>query len=252
MHRIKFALLTLFLIIAANVQGTPTPLFWTFCNTDIQATGVLHFSQIDYFTVFNRRGHGQIFPLDIGLTYGLFTWNQISAEVGVDYFGGNDDPLYFNGKIGVKEDVLFCAAPAFNIGIFNVGTRHRGHRRTDQNVVDIIFGKTLPDWLGGRIFAGAYSGSRRLGKNRQGFMVGYDLSFCKAIYCEGVEYYKWIFCADYASGKNTIGGGGVSLCYLFTPDIFLQTGPVWFNDARINGTWKWSVQFNVNIPVVKS
>lgn len=86
-----------------------------------------------------------------------------------------------------------------------------------------------------------------MGKDRQGWMVGFIRNFCKTEDCEGKEYYKWVLAADYASGKNTVGGGGVGVYYYLTPDITLLTGPTFFNDAGLNGKWKWTVQVNINV-----
>ncbi len=175
------------------------------------------------------------------------------AEVGIDYLGGTDDPLFFNIGIGLPEDKLFCHAPSFKVGFFNAGTRYHGHGRTNQNIVDLIIGKSLPDWMGGgRLCIGGFSGSRAMGKNRQGFMVSYQHSFCPAKYCDDKDYFKWVLCADYASGKNTIGGGGVGVYYYFTPNISILTGPVLFNSATINGNWKWSVQIDINFSIFDS
>jgi len=55
-----------------------------------------------------------------------------------------------------------------------------------------------------------------------------------------------VLAADYASGKNYIGGGGFGMYHYFTKDISLLTGPVWFNDHAINGQWKWTVQLDIN------
>lgn len=232
----------------AGLDGTPSSVFWTNCTTDVYATGTGHIDEDNYFTVFNRRGRGSAFPPDTAFELGIFTWQDFSAEAGIDYLGGTDDPLFFNAGIAVAEDKLFCRAPSFKIGIFNVGTRH--HRtRTDQNIVDLIVGKSLPDWVGGRLFLGGFSGSRAMGKNRQGVMIAYQKTFCPAKYCDQTEYFKWIFSADYASGKNAIGGGGFALGYYFTPDIDLLTGPVWFNSAKYNGRWKWSVQIDISFSV---
>ena len=79
-----------------------------------------------------------------------------------------------------------------------------------------------------------------------GGMVGYDYGFWKVKDKEGNEYNKWTFAADYASGKNYIGGGGFWMYHFFTKDISLLTGPVWFNDHAINGQWKWTVQLDIN------
>lgn len=251
MHIVRkiFGALCLFVLNCSLAEGTPSSVFWTVCTTDIYATGTGHIDEDNYFTVFNRRGHGSSFPPDTGFELGALSWESLSVETGVDYLGGTDDPLFFNLGIGVEEGKLFCDAPSFKVGIFNAGTRYHGHDRTNQNIVDIIIGKSLPDWIGGQFFVGGFSGSRAMGKNRQGFMVAYRKPFCPAKYCGDKDYFKWVFCADYASGKNTIGGGGFALGYYFTPDIDILTGPVWFNSGKINGHWKWSVQIDISFSV---
>lgn len=252
LHRKILALGFLLLLNTGLVEGTPSTVFWTPCTTDVYATGTGHIDEDNYFTVFNRRRHGSSFPPDTGFELGIFSWKDLSAEAGIDYLGGTDDPLFFNIGIGLPEDKLFCHAPSFKIGFFNAGTRYHGSNRTNQNIVDLIIGKSLPDWIGGRLCIGGFSGSRAIGKNRQGFMVSYQRSFCPAKYCGDTDYFKWVLCADYASGKNTIGGGGVGVYYYFTPDISILTGPVWFNSKKINGNWKWSVQIDISFSVFDS
>lgn len=249
MKSLKNTLGLLFLFIGI-LEGTPSSVFWTNCTTDVYATGTGHIDVDNYFTVFNRRGHGSSFAPDTGFELGAFSWEDWSCEAGIDYSGGTDDPLFFNIGIGLPEDKLFSEAPSFKVGFFNAGTRSSGHSRTNQNIVDVIIGKTLPDWIGGgKLCIGGFSGSRAMGKNRQGFMVSYQRSFCPAKYCDDKEYFKWVICADYASGKNTIGGGGVGVYHYFTPDISILTGPVWFNSTKINGDWKWSVQIDISFSV---
>lgn len=245
------ALLALALL-TASLNAAPSSIFWTNCTTEFQETGTASLSVTDYFTVFNRRHHGSSLPTDVGLLFGLFTWNDIQAEAGIDFYGDSDDPLYFNAKVGVAENILFCNAPAVNVGIFNIGTRRHGSSPTNQNVVDFIFGKTLPDALGGGSIYGAfYSGGRALGKDRQGYMVAWYQAFCHTTDSDGTEYDKWVLCADYTSGNNAIGGGGVAACYYFTPNVYVETGPVWFNSAVYNGSWKWGVQLYISFPTFK-
>lgn len=231
-------------LIFSTLNGTPSTVFWTPCTTDVYATGTGHIDEDNYFTIFNRRGDGSSFPPDTGFEMGIFSWKDWSLEGGVDYLGGADDPLFFNAGVAVGEDKLFSHAPSLKVGFFNAGTRYRSHK-TNQNIVDLIVGRSLPDWIGGRIFVGGFSGSRAMGKNHQGFMVAYMRSFCPAKYGD-TDYFKWVLCGDYASGKNTIGGGGVGVYYYFTPDISILTGPVWFNSKKINGNWKWSVQIDIS------
>jgi len=57
---------------------------------------------------------------------------------------------------------------------------------------------------------------------------------------------KLMLAADYASGENAIGGGGVGLYWFFTPNTSLLVGPVWFNDEVINGKMKWTTQLDIN------
>lgn len=246
----RFLLCFLGMICEVMIQATPSSTFWTNCTTDIQTTGTALFNVTNYFSVFNRRHHGSSLPPDVSLLMGAFTWEKISTEIGVDYFGGTDDPLVFSGKIGVVENTLFEKAPSFNIGIFNIGTRQHGHGRTNQNVVDFIIGRTLPD--GSNIYAAFYSGSKALGKNRQGYMVAWKNFYFAAVDSDGAKYKKWFIAMDYASGKNYIGGGGASFGYYFNSNVYVQTGPVFFNTSKYNGTWKWGVQLYINFPVFKT
>ena len=233
-------------LLTSQLQATPSSTFFTNCTTSIQEDKTVHLGVDNFFTVYNGRGHNSSLAPDIGPEFGVFKYESISAEAGIDYLGGTDDPFFFNAKVGIDENALFPNAPAFNIGIFNVGTRTHGTGKTNQNIVDAILGKTLPDLLGGgNIYAGVFSGSRTMGKNRQGVMVAYTRNFYLTKDPSGTEYYKWQFAADYASGKNTIGGGGVGMYYYFTPRISLLTGPVWYNDKILNNSrFKWSIQFD--------
>jgi len=241
------------LLIVQGVSASPSSLFWTVCTTDVYDTGEGHLDEDNAFTVFNRRGHGSVLPPDTGFTLGLFTWQDIKAEAGIDYLGGCDDPLYFNGKIGVEENKLSAWAPSASLGIFNIGT-HSGGRfceRTNQNIVAGVLGKSLPEPIGGTFYAGLFSGSHSMGKNRQGFMLGYNKTFCHLTDCSGKEYDRWELLIDYASGHNTIGGAGIGFLYRFCPDISFLTGPVFFNTVRYNKQWKWSIQIDITFQVFK-
>jgi len=230
-----------------------------------------------------NNGQFDSFPTDVGLTVGVLPFEKLQMEVGIDglFPGTRIHPtmtsiaksLLFNAKIGNPEGAFFGSwFPAINIGIFNVGTKAEV---TNMNIVDLIVGKTLGPF--GRIHAGGYYGNPDSVLMRQGGckpnpdqsnptlaalltcipgasgkldnaggMVGYDYGFWKVKDSAGNEYNKWVFAADYASGKNFIGGGGFGMYHFFTKDISLLTGPVWFNDHVINGQWKWTVQLDIN------
>jgi hypothetical protein len=228
-------------------------------------------------------GQFDSFPTDVGLTVGVLPFEKIQMEIGIDglFPGTRIHPtmtsigksLLFNAKVGTPEGAFFGSwFPAINIGVFNVGTKEQV---TNMNIMDIIIGKSLGPF--GRIHAGGYYGNPDSVLMRQGGckpnpdrsnpalaalltcipgasgeldnaggMVGYDYGFWKVKDKEGNEYNKWVFAADYASGKNFIGGGGFGMYHYFTKDISLLTGPVWFNDHVINGQWKWTVQLDIN------
>lgn len=232
---------------AATAGATPTTMFWTPASTDIQGFGVAHLGIDNYFTVFRKaeKGGGD-FPTDIGLTVGILPSEKIQAEIGVDLFEPSDNPLVFNAKVGTPEDALCKGCPAINIGVFGVGTKKDV---TNQNVFDIIVGKTIGSV--GRVFAGYYSGNKKVlvdkdgNKENTGFMVGFDKGFMPTKQGKD-EYSKLVLAVDYMSGKNALGGGGVGIAYYFTKDVALLTGPVWFNEEAINGKWKWSTQLDVN------
>ena len=246
MHRQKilslvFALFVFVVVPVGFVFGTPSTTYWSPCVFDIQSYGVLHIG-VDNYTTIGKKSltlGGQDFPTDFGLTIGVFPYDEVKMEVGVDLMEPSDDPLYFNAKIGTPENIFFADSPALNIGIFNVGTKSGV---TDYNIFDFIVGKTLPFSLG-RVHLGYYAGSNTLkdssgNVDNKGFMVGYD----KYIYED-----KILFAGDYAAGKNALGGGGIGVYFFFTNNISLLVGPVWFNDSGINGDMKWTSLLDINL-----
>ncbi len=253
-HRFGVALaaFALCVLTATIASATPSTTYWTPATTDIQGYGVPHITYDSYFTVFKKGEKKGDFPTDVGLTIGVLPFEKLQMEVGVDLLEPSDDPFFFNAKIGTPEGALFKGSPAINFGIFNVGTQTSKDKvRTDQDIAYLLFGKTIP--VLGRLFAGPYVGNAAVLKDSKGetdnygFMVGFDHGFLPVKDKAGNEFNRLVVAADYASGKNTIGGGGVGLYYYFTKDIDLLTGPVWFNDQGINGAWKWTMQLDINI-----
>jgi hypothetical protein len=233
--------------LANGAQATPTTMVWTPCSIDMQAYGVVHLTY-DNYTTLGRKGPGRsgsAFANDLGLTVGVLPFERWQMEIGADWMEPADDPLYFNAKFGAPEGVLFKGAPALEAGIFNVGTR-KGV--TDQNVGDIVTGRSLPAGLG-RIHIGGYWGNARVlrssagVKANAGVMAAYDIGFLPA--AEG-GFNRIVIGADWMSGRNAIGGGALAVNYCFAKNASILAGPVWFNDAGINGAWKWTTQFDGN------
>jgi hypothetical protein len=280
--RIIIPIVFLSLLVEGTVFATPSTTYWTPATSDVQPFNVWHIGVDNYFRLSRTQeeltnGQFDSFPTDVGLTVGALPYEKLNLEVGIDgLFPGTrihptmnsiGNSLLFNAKFGTPEGSLWSWSPAINVGIFNVGTKSQV---TNMNIVDVIVGKSLGPF--GRLHAGYYYGNPnsvlmheggckrgtldpnyscgtatdRGDLDNHGGMVGYDYGFWKVKDKAGNEYNKWIFAADYASGKNFIGGGGFGIYHFFTKDISLLTGPVWFNDHVINGQWKWTVQLDIN------
>jgi hypothetical protein len=249
MSRVALATVLLCAVSAGTAMATPSTTYWTPMVPDIQPYKVPHIGLDTYFTVFRDAEDGAgDFPTDIGFTIGVLPFEKLQLELGVDLLEPTDDPLFFNAKIGSPEGVLFKGSPALQLGIYNVGTKSDV---TNQNIVYGVIGKTIP--YVGRLSAGPYIGNDKVlrsstGEEEEaGFMVAFDRGFVPVKDKAGDEYNRLVLAADYASGENAIGGGGVGLYYFFTKNISLLTGPVWFNDEGVNGKWKWTVQLDINI-----
>ena len=238
----KLLLMTIALLLPiSSVTARPTSAFWTPCTTDTVAEKTLHVNANGYCHL----SHDKHAPctLDLGLEIGALSWNNINTELGVDYWNSRSDHVYFNGKVAVPEGVLcFDNAPSLSVGFFNAATMHR----KNQTVVDIVAGKALPR-DGGRAFIGLFQGGHGFGKNRGGVMLAYEKKFYPVKDAQDKEFDRWKLVADFATGKNAIGGGGVGITYYFTPVISLNAGPVWFTDRRKNGHWKLAIQFDMDI-----
>lgn len=239
----------LFFLIALSGMSfaTPSTTYWTPCVLDIQPYGVWHIGIDNYYTPNTGAGTPApaALPTDLGLTVGVIPSGPLQAEVGIDILQPTVDPYFLNAKIGMTEGTLFAGAPAWNIGIFNVGLNQVTQ---GQNIVHLEIGKDLGRL--GRIHASPYYTGNfsklGLGSDDSGWMIGYDKGFLP-VKDDAGEYNKFVFAADYSSGNNALGGGGAGLYYYFTRTISLLTGPVLFNNQALNGSWKWTTQLDINI-----
>ncbi len=212
-----------FLILIEMVNATPSTTFWTPCTTYIQPFAVPHITFDNYFA-----GSGA-FPSDVGLTIGISPFEKIQAEAGFDLFSPGSYPLQLNAKAGIPEDAFFSYQPGISFGIFGAGFKED---ISDYNILHFNIGKTLPYF--GSISIGGYKGLNRNlltdvdgNVNDAGFMVAYYRT---------LEPFtdRIAIAADWMSGKNAFGGGGVGLYFWFTKKIDLIMGWVWFNDTKIN------------------
>jgi len=247
----SMAMLVLF---AGFAHATLSTTYWTPMTHDIQGYRILHVGVDSYFTAFRKSADGSgSFPTDSGFTIGVLPFTKLQAEVGIDMFHPYDYPVTFSAKIGTPENSLFKGSPTLQLGLLNKGiTAHRvPYNSTSMDTLFGLVGKTIPGL--GRLSAGPYFGNARTLvdgngiEDNTGFMVAFDRGFHQVSDKNGGEYNRFVIAADYASGNNVLGGGGIGLYYYFTKDISLLTGPVWFNDSGANGKWKWTVQLDINL-----
>ena len=206
----------------------------------MQQYGTIHLG-VDNYSTMGKKGPGYgggQFPVDYGITAGIIRYGQLSVEAGVDLVEPADEPLSMNLKAGIPEEFLFKNSPGVSVGIFNAGFRKYIN---DYNIINVVFSKTLPLGIG-KFHGGLYAGSDTLkdgnGKvEKRGFMLGYE----RYVYGD-----KLAVVLDYASGNNVIGGYGTALNWFFSGKASLLIGPVWFNDAILNGPMKWTCQLDIN------
>ncbi len=252
MQRLQWACLVALLFLAQPALATNSTTFWTPMTPDIQPFGVLHFGVDNYFSV--ERDSKNVLPTDFTvLTVGLLPFKKVQMEVGADHIANTAHPWLFNGKIGSPENAWFDGSPALQVGVFNATKKFRTSR-ADANVFFAVVGKTLTRV--GRFSIGPYWGNHATllsctgAAGNAGFMVAFDRGFL-AVYRNGAEYKRVILAADYASGKNAVGGGGAGVNYFLTRDISVLVGPAFFNDSGINGLWKITAQLDINLNIRK-
>ena len=268
-NTVRILLVSMLVLFAGTgiALATPSTTYWSPMTPDIQGFGVLHLGVDNYFTIGkNNRAGGGNFPTDVGLTMGVLPFEKLQMEVGIDMLepenwepNGNQyhvSPYSYNAKLGSPEGVLFKESPALYVGYFAGGFAHHGVP-SNLTALDTFYGtigKTIP--FIGRISVGPYAGSSRSlvnrygNKDNTGWMAAWDHGFFPVKGKDGKdEYNRIVLAADYISGNNVLGGGGVGVYYYFTKDISILTGPVWFNEQDIKGKWKWTVKLDINVDV---
>jgi len=210
-------------IIPVTSNATPSTTFFTPCTPYIQPFAVPHITYDSYFA-----GSGD-FPTDVGLTLGVLPFDKVQAELGFDLFLPGSYPVQLNGKIGIPENAFSRWFPGISAGIFGVGFKNNVN---NYNILHFNIGKAIPylGSIGGGFYKGLNS-SLLLNGNGDKEDIGFMVSYYRTL--EPLTD-RIAIAADWMSGKNVFGGGGVGLYFWFTKSIDLITGWVWFNDTRIN------------------
>ena len=165
-----FLALFVCLVAAGTASATPSTTYWTPSTSDVQPFNVWHIGVDNYFRLYQTQEdrdkmQGAALPTDVGLTVGVLPFEKLNMEAGIDYLGpatfaqdrlrSMGSSVLFNAKLGTPEGAFLGSwFPAFNVGIFNVGTKSQV---TSMNIVDFLVGKTLGPF--GRIHGGGYYGN---------------------------------------------------------------------------------------------
>jgi hypothetical protein len=200
------ASLALLLGCAGLVGATPSTLVWI-PSTDMQGSETSHLGVDNYFPPVE----GDSLPVDIGLTLG-----SGRLEYGVDWFGGEDDPLQFNAKALLLDQPESGVRAV--VGAYAVGT----DRRTTG--YDIIYALASKEFEFGRLTAGYAVGDRDLlAPDHQMVLLGWDRTLND----------RWWAAVDYQSGESSFGALSAGTAYAFAPDASLLIG---FVDMKAPGS----------------
>lgn len=220
--------------------ATPSKQIWI-PSTDVQPVGTVHIGVDNYTTVFKQpKDGGHNAPVDIGATVGVLETSFMYVEAGLDLKEATDDPLYFNAKLGIKEDSLAKFFPAIAIGGYDFGTKPD---TTAYNIIYVELAKTLASI--GRFTAGYYAGNDKLlkdlkgQKENDGFLFSFDRTLAE------ISDKLW-FGADYMSGQNAYGALSFGVSWKFSPKISAILGYSTFNERKIAGEDMVTIQFDMD------
>jgi hypothetical protein len=219
------------LFMTLNVaKATPSSIIWI-PSVDFQGFKSWHLGMDNYIRMQKVNGIRGAGIYDLGLTTGISPFKNFQAEVGVDYLsmGDNvydDQPIYFNGKVGFTESGLFKGSPAIVVGAYNVGLKTN---LTNYNIVYGLIAKTIP--VIGRLSAGYYSGNKKLltdetGVQKQsGVLLSWDRTMTE------ISDKLW-FAVDYQSNRNYLGALSLGFSWSFSKNVSVIFGYDIYNNKK--------------------
>ena len=245
---------------ASRSLATPSTQIWI-PSTDVQAFNVWHLGLDNYF---RSTGDGEFTAgerdpnvYDAGITVGVLPFETVKAEIGADYLVNgtsyDDDPFYFNAKVGIPEGVLFSNSPALAVGGFNFGTNSKksSATRTDQNIVYGLAAETIPAFASipslGRFSAGYYTGNKDvlLDKNGEeantGALVSWDRTMSE------ISDKLWV-AVDYQGGKNALSGLSFGASWAFSKNVSVIFGYDIWDEPSLAGSDTFTTQLDINFP----
>ena len=229
---------------AGVALATPSTQIWI-PSTDIQKFGTGHLGIDNYFRA-DRQDDGTRDPnvLDLGLTAGVLPFEKVQAEVGIDYIVNatpvDNNPVYFNAKVGTPEAALFAGSPALAVGGFGFGTKSD---LTDQNIVYGLAAKTLP--VVGRISAGYFLGNDKVlldengDKANDGVLLSWDRTLTE------ISPKLWA-AVDYQGGDSALGALSFGLSWAFADNVAVIFGYDIYNNEKVAGKDTVTTQLDIN------
>lgn len=239
-----FSLIVMMMMTATAALATPSTQIWI-PSTDIQEFKTVHLG-IDYYARSKEDDAGQRpHVYDFGLTTGVLPFEKVQMEAGFDFIttgdsSADDNPLYFNAKLGTPEDALFSGSPALAAGGYLFGTESDS---TDFNVVYGLVAKTLP--VIGRLSAGWYVGNDELlvdaGGNTDdnGVLLSWDRTLSE------ISDKLWA-AVDYQGGDNSLGALNFGVSYAFSENVSVIFGYDIYNDNATGGENTFTTQVDIN------
>jgi len=232
-------------VVFEGAYATPTTHVWS-PSTDVQPFKVWHLTA-DFYVPAERDGQGnRPAPVtNLGLTVGVLPYKNLNAEVGFDLIGGfgelDDNPLYFNAKVGIPEGAYGKAFPALAVGVFGVGTK------ADKTDFDIVYGKaaktvSLGEFNVGRFSLGCFTGNPDLlthsgKKDNDGILVAWERTMTE------ISDKLWV-CVDYQGSQSSFGALNFGFSWKFADNVSAIFGYDIYNDRDLANTY--TVQIDID------
>lgn len=173
------------------------------------------------------------------VTVGVLEYENIKAEVGVNYYIKEGGLIGLGAKVGFDECVYNEYAPSFAVGVFNAGIKTRNEVVSTQNVFYAITSKSF---FRTKAYAGAFHGNETMGEFQSGAFVGLTQHLIVYDIDETHQRSKLDLTGEYVGGDSRFAGAKVELKYLISQSLSIKAGPVWdFNKVTLE-TSKWSLQ----------
>lgn len=244
--------LAFFCAAASRSGATPSTQIWS-PSTDVQPYKVWHLGLDNYIrTTADGAVTNNVF--DAGLTVGVLPGEKVHLEVGIDYMEtgtssvADENPFYFNAKLGIPEDALGKGAPALAFGGYNFGTKSGV---TTQNIAYVLAAKTLPKTDSmpsiGRISVGYYRGSERVLVDENGDPASDGVILTWDRVMSEISDKLWL-AIDYASGESANGALNFGFSWAFSANTSVIFAYDIYNNPRTGGEDTITLQLDINFP----